>query len=76
MLTVCKVTNIEWETDGEPVDLPKSVLLYTQENFKHDEGMKETISNFLSDNWGWLHNGFDYETLNTEGIECARSMQC
>ena len=45
------VTNIKWETDGEVVDLPKEVEV--------PDGMSDDeVSDFLSDTYGWLHNGF------------------
>ena len=45
------VTNIEWETDGEVVDLPTEVEV--------PDGMSEDeIFDYLSDTYGWLHNGF------------------
>ncbi len=46
-------TNIQWETDGEEVELPKKVklpFLYMKE---------QDISDYLSDTYGWLHNGFE-----------------
>jgi hypothetical protein len=46
-----KVTNIKWETDGEVVDLPTEVEV--------EDGMSDDeIANFLSDEYGWLVNGF------------------
>ena len=46
-----KVTNIEWETDGEVVDLPTEVEV--DDNLSDDE-----VADFLSDEYGWLVNGF------------------
>lgn len=46
-----RVTNIKWETDGEVVDLPTEVEV--------EDGMSDDeIANFLSDEYGWLVNGF------------------
>jgi hypothetical protein len=46
-----KVTNIKWETDGEVVDLPTEVEV--------EDGMSDDeIADFLSDEYGWLVNGF------------------
>ena len=46
-----KVTNIEWETDGEVVDLPTEVEV--------EDGMSDDeVADFLSDEYGWLVNGF------------------
>ena len=53
------VTNIRWETDGEWVDLPSTV--YMSLEVMSDDDTEETISDILSDKWGWLHNGFTWE---------------
>lgn len=46
-----RVTNIKWETDGEVVDLPTEVEV--------EDGMSDDeIADFLSDEYGWLVNGF------------------
>ena len=46
-----KVTNIKWETDGEVVDLPTEVEV--------EDGMSDNeVADFLSDEYGWLVNGF------------------
>ena len=46
-----KVTNIKWETDGEVVDLPTEVEV--------EDGMSDDeIADYLSDEYGWLVNGF------------------
>jgi len=46
-----KVTNIKWETDGEVVDLPTEVEV--------EDGMSDDeVADFLSDEYGWLVNGF------------------
>lgn len=46
-----KVTDIDWETDGEVVDLPSEVDV--DDNMSDDE-----IADYLSDTYGWLVNGF------------------
>ena len=66
---VIKVTDIDWDTDGEDVDLPTEVdipyydldLDGTEED---DYIIEDEISEYLSDVYGWLHNGFDYEVIN------------
>ncbi len=50
-------TNIQWDTDGEEIDLPNEVFLNDYEPEDEDE-----ISNYLSDTYGYLHNGFDIIT--------------
>ena len=56
------VTDIDWETDGEDIDLPVSVdVPLGDRGFFDDEELEEYISDYLSDRYGFLHNGFYYE---------------
>lgn len=45
------VSDIKWVTDGEDVDLPNEVEV--SDNMSDDE-----ISDYLSDTYGYLHEGF------------------
>lgn len=47
-------TQIQWETDGEEVELPDRIEI--PDNID-DEG----IADYLSDETGFLHNGFNIE---------------
>jgi len=60
------ITGIDWETDGEDVDLPTTMEVPA--DLENDE-----IADYLSDQMGWLVNGFvmgaetfGAETLNPE----------
>jgi hypothetical protein len=57
-----KVYEIDWETDGEEVELPERVFIpvdyFEPEELKYADRMSEVISNYLSDNWGWLVGGY------------------
>ena len=51
------ITNIDWDTDGEEIDdLPTELLLSSGRPLMDDD-----ISDWLSDGYGWLVNGFSYE---------------
>lgn len=57
---------VDWETDGENVDLPEIVeidlanFFQGREHEQHDrEQVNSQICAFLSDKYGWLVNGFD-----------------
>lgn len=50
-------TQIQWETDGEEVELPDRIEI--PDNID-DEG----IADYLSDETGFLHNGFSIETTD------------
>lgn len=50
-----KAINIKWDTDGEDVSLPTEIEI--------PEGMEDEdeISDFLSDETGFCHMGFDLD---------------
>ena len=56
-----KAINIQWDTDGENISLPKEIDI--------PEGMtdEEQISDYISDKTGFCHYGFElveeYETM-------------
>lgn len=56
-----KIWDIDWDTDGEDIpELPKEITLQLPED-KVDE---DEISDYLSDTYGFCHNGFEFEVLN------------
>jgi hypothetical protein len=50
-----KTTKIDWDTDGEDIDLPQSVELEVED--------EEEIADALSDNFGFCVFSFEYETI-------------
>lgn len=53
-----KAINIKWETDGCEVDLPSEVDI--PERFIDKDGVDgESVSDWLSDVFGWLNDGFE-----------------
>ena len=60
MLHYIHVTDIEWDTDGEKVNLPNSVLIIANaEGYKMLYEDECGIADFLSDNYGWCIGQFD-----------------
>jgi hypothetical protein len=57
---VLNITEISWETDGETVDdLPTEVTIdWTWKDWDDEE-----ICDWLSDEYGWLVNGFCVEEI-------------
>jgi len=51
------VTNIEYDTDGEEVDLPKSLTVVVPTGMNAEE-KNEYLSNKISDETGFCHKGF------------------
>lgn len=57
---MAKAIDIEWETDGYDVDLPTEMKI--PECFIGEDGIdEEAVSDWISDETGWLHNGFRIE---------------
>jgi hypothetical protein len=54
-----RFTNIDWETDGEEVNLPTELTLEVDD----DVDLDEEGGDVLSDEYDWLVNGFDYEVM-------------
>jgi hypothetical protein len=54
------VRDIEWETDGESIeDLPETVVIpITYEELEDEDALHDGINDYLSDNYGWLVNGY------------------
>lgn len=54
--------NIDWETDGDPVELPDSVVIELEEDkeLTLPELVDEQGADALSDEYGWLVNGFQW----------------
>lgn len=53
-----KAINIKWKTDGCEVDIPNEVDI--PERFIDKDGVdEESVSDWLSDVFGWLNDGFE-----------------
>lgn len=56
-----KVFDIDWDTDGEDVELPSEIEVEVDDEFADDEDeLSEVIGDYLSDEYGFCHFGFDY----------------
>jgi hypothetical protein len=55
-----QVRNIEWDTDGEEIDdLPQELSL-SWSNFDNDFDFDEDLSDWLSDEYGWLVSSYSW----------------
>jgi hypothetical protein len=52
--------DINWDTDGEKVKLPKAVAV-PKEEFDADFDFSLEGADFLSDKYGWCVNSFSYQ---------------
>tara|TARA_Y100000310_G_scaffold287389_1_gene312247 strand:+ start:1709 stop:1942 length:234 start_codon:yes stop_codon:yes gene_type:complete len=60
---VIKVCEIDWETDGEEIDLPDSVTIDIEEldnycDLETESQVSDAICDYLSDTYGWLVSGY------------------
>ena len=57
------VKNIQWDTDGEDVDLPNEleIILPDDEELNSPEEIEEYISNEITNETGFCHFGFATE---------------
>ena len=51
--------NIDWETDGENVDLPHEIII----ELENDQDPSLEGADALSDQTGWLVNSFQFEEV-------------
>ena len=61
-----KCYNIQWDVDGDSAAmrmLPQEVIYegYISEEDKNE--IDEILGDYLSDNWGYCHYGFNFEIL-------------
>lgn len=57
-----KVTNIDWDTDGEQLNLPSECLINIEVSSDITEKeVEESISNAITNMSNFCHNGFNYE---------------
>ena len=57
----CRVYDIDWDTDGEDVDLPNEVEVDVPAEVVDYGDVEDFISDYLSDEYGFCHKGFDIE---------------
>jgi len=71
-MTGIEITDIEWDTDGEPIEecgLPETVMVLC--DHQHDDGvaatldgprevLEEILGEYLSESFGFLQRGFRY----------------
>ena len=68
MATKYMVTNIQWDTDGDKenlMDLPAELSIDADTlSISDKDEIEETISDYLSDIYGFCHFGFNFEKEN------------
>lgn len=63
------IYNIRWDTDGDKAALRMLPTQVVYERCIYEDELDEIeaiLSDYLSDNWGYCHFGFEYEELEFE----------
>ena len=55
-----RVFDIDYDTDGEDIDLPTELTLELEDGVSPDD----ELADLISDETGWCVNGFNYEKLD------------
>jgi len=62
---LANVTYIDWDTDGEAVDLPERLLVPIPEGMEEDiEEIEDYVSDTITEDTGFCHKGFGYSLLS------------
>ena len=60
-----KVSYIDWDTDGEDVDLPSQLLIPVPEHVDTEDvdEVEDYIADTISEDTGFSHKGFGYDII-------------
>jgi len=70
-----KITDIDWDIEGEDVKLPKSITVPMHQIVDSEDELKDTIADYLSDNYGWVVNSCNYEVINESLPDKAETLE-
>lgn len=59
---IAKAYNIQYDTDGRKVKLPKELEIELDDDLNEDE-IEETVSDEISNITGYCHFGFSYKII-------------
>ena len=69
-IIVVRAYDIEWDTDGEDIEIPTEVELEVDiSDMEDEEELADYISDHISDETGWCHNGCSWEIKKEEKAE-------
>ncbi len=59
-----RIFNVNWETDGQVIDEISDLFVQVEVDASFTkEDLEEILSDHISNETGWLHNGFNYEQV-------------
>lgn len=65
-MKLVKAFNIQWDTDGEDIDLPSEAFFHVDDNFDINEG----LSDLLTDEYNFCVNVAEYEVVAETESTC------
>lgn len=67
---VVRAYDIEWDTDGEDIDIQTEFELEVDvSDMEDEEELADYISDYITDKTGWCHNGFHWAIKEEEKAE-------
>lgn len=64
-MSLYRISNINYDTDGEDVDLPTEMEVRVPEDLEKD-AIQEFLSDYVSGETGYCHLGFSFEKVDPE----------
>ena len=61
-----KIFNINYDTDGEELDLPKNILVWVREDLLEEVLDGDELGDLISDETGFCHFGYNTEKTDLE----------
>ena len=58
-----KVNGIQYDTDGEDIELPKELEIEVSNYITNQDMIEELLSNEISNITGFCHSGFSYHKI-------------
>ena len=65
-MKLIKAFNIQWDTDGEPIDLPSEAFFCVDNNFDINEG----LADLLTDEYNFCVDYVEYEVVAESDSVC------
>lgn len=59
MEKIFEITNIQYDTDGQKVELPKSLIVVVPDDVEGADEIAEYLSDEISNRTGFCHKGFN-----------------
>ena len=62
-----EIYDVKWDIDGGTFEPPRDIVRYmTVPEGMTEEELEDDISDWLSDQYGWCHKGFDMKIIEKE----------